>query len=355
VSGYKGERLTNLYQQMLERIGALPGVRSATLLQNTLLRSGVGGGNIYAQGYDSQPNEKLLADTQYVGTNFFDVMEIPILKGRRFTPQENEQAPKIAVINQTLARRYFADRDPIGQHLAIGAVNYDNKGKMIGSDNPLIEIVGVARDSKYNTLREEIQPSVYLPYRQRQYGIPGEMTCAARAEGDPAAMTTPIRNALQAIDANVSIIAVKTQNAQIAEQMAQPRLFASLSSFFGLLAIALAGIGLYGVMSYTVARRTHEIGVRMALGAQGGAVLRMVLRETLLLVAAGLAIGLAASVATAKLIESSLLGLLFGLSATDPLTLTLATLLLLTVALVAGWLPARRAARVDPLIALRRE
>jgi predicted permease len=355
VSGYKGERLTNLYQQMRERIGALPGVRSVTLLQNTLLGSGAGGGNIYAQGYDSQPNEKLLADTQYVATNFFEAMEIPILKGRRFMPQENERAPKVAVINQTLARRYFADRDPIGQHLAIGAVNYDNSGKMIGSDNPLIEIVGVARDSKYNILREEIQPSVYLPYLQRQYGIPGEMTCAVRAEGDPAAMTAPIRNTLQSIDANVSIFAVKTQNAQIAEQMAQPRLFASMSSFFGLLAMALAGIGLYGVMSYTVARRTHEIGVRMALGAQGGAVLRMVLRETLLLVVMGLAIGLAASVATAKLIESSLLGLLFGLTVTDPLTLTLATLLLLTVALVAGWLPARRAARVDPLIALRHE
>ncbi len=355
VSGYRGERLTNLYQQMLERIEALPGVRSATLLQNTLLGSGVGGGNIYVQGYDSQPNEKLLADTQYVAPNFFDAMEIAILKGRRFTPQENEQAPKVAVINQALARRYFANRDPIGQHLSIGAVNYDKSGKMIGSDNPPIEIAGLARDSKYNTLRGEIQPSIYLPYRQRQYGISTEMTCTVRTAGDPAAMTAAIRNALQSIDANVPPFAVKTQNEQIAEQMAQPRLFASLSSFFGLLAMALASIGLYGVMSYTVARRTHEIGIRMALGAQGGDVLRMVLRETLLLVVVGLVIGLAAAVATARLIESSLLSLLFGLTATDPLTLAIATLLLLTVATVAGWLPARRAARVDPLVALRHE
>ncbi len=355
VSGYKGERLANFYQQMLERIEALPGVRSATVLQNTLLGSGVGGGNIYVQGYDSQPNEKLMADTQYVATNFFEAMEIPILKGRRFTPQENEQAPKVAVINQTLARRYFGDTDPIGQHLAIGAVNYDNSGKMIGSDNPPIEIVGVARDSKYNTLRGEIGPSVYLPFRQRQYGISGEMTCAVRAAGDPAAMTAAIRNALESIDANTPLSAVKTQNEQIAEQLAQPRLFASLSSFFGLLAMALASIGLYGVMSYTVARRTYEIGIRMALGAQGGDVLRMMLRETLLLVAIGLAIGLAASVATARLIESSLDGLLFGLTSTDPLTLALAALLLLGVAIVAGWMPARRAAQVDPLVALRHE
>jgi predicted permease len=355
VSGYRGERLMNLYDQTLERIEALPGVRSATLLQNTLLGSGVGGGNIYVQGYDSQPNEKLLADTQYVGTNFFDAMEIPILKGRRFTQQENEQAPRVAVINQTLARRYFADRDPIGQHLAIGAINYDNSGKMIGSDNPLIEIVGVARDSKYNTLRGEIQPSVYMPYRQRQYGIPTEMTCAVRTAGDPAAMAAPIRNALQSIDSNVPLSAFKTQNAQIAEQMAQPRLFATLSSFFGLLAMALAVIGLYGVMSYAVARRTHEIGVRMALGAQSGVVLRMVLRETLLLVGAGVGAGLVASVVTARLIESSLLSLLFGLTAADPMTLAMAPLLLLAVATVAGWLPARRAARIDPLVALRRE
>jgi len=355
MSGYKGGRLTNLYQQMVERIEAVPGARSATLLQNALLSDGVGGGNIYAQGYGSQPNEKLPATTQYVATNFFDAMEIPILKGRRFSPQENEVAPKIAVINQTLARRYFAGRDPIGQHLAIGAVNYDNSGKMIGSDNPLIEIVGVARDSKYSTLHGEIEPSVYMPYRQRQYGIPAEMTCAVRTTGDPASMTAAIRDALHSIDGNVSLFAVKTQNEQIAEQLAQPRLFASLSSFFGLLAMALAGIGLYGVMSYTVARRTQEIGIRMALGAQGGDVARMVLRESLLLVAIGLAIGLAASVATARLIENSLSGLLFKLTGTDPLTLTLATLLLLTVAALAGWLPARRAARVDPLIALRRE
>src|SRR5262249_28039253 len=138
----------------------LPGARSATLLQNTLLADGVGGGNIYVQGYDSQPNEKLPAATQYVATNFFEAMEIPILKGRRLTPQENEQAPKVAVINQALARRYFADRDPIGQHLSIGAVNYDRSGKMIGSDNPPIEIVGLARDSKYNSLNGEIEPSV---------------------------------------------------------------------------------------------------------------------------------------------------------------------------------------------------
>jgi predicted permease len=350
-SGYKGERLTNLYQQMLERIGALPGVRSATLLQNTLLGSGVGGGSIYAQGYDSQPNEKLIADTQHVAPNFFDTMEIPILKGRRFTPQENEQAPKVAVINQALARRYFAGRDPIGQHLSIGAINYDKSGKMIGSDNPPIEIVGLARDSKYNTLRGEIQPCVYLPYRQRQYGISAEMTCAVRTAGDPAAMTVAIRNALQSIDANAPLFGVKTQNGQIAEQMAQPRLFASLSSFFGLLAMALAGIGLYGVMSYTVARRTHEIGIRMALGAKGSDVLRMVMRETTLLVVIGLVIGLAAAFARTRLIES----LLFWLTATDTLTIALGALLLLAVAALAGWLPARRAARVDPMVALRYE
>jgi ABC-type antimicrobial peptide transport system permease subunit len=212
-----------------------------------------------------------------------------------------------------------------------------------------MQIIGVARDTRYGGIREAIPPLVYLPYLQDR---PAElMSFVARTGGDPMALLAAIRQTVQSVDRDLALINVRTQSELIAMSFNRERLFATLSSFFGLLALALISIGLYGVMSYTVARRTHEIGVRMALGAQSGNVLWMVMGESLLLVLIGSVIGLAATLATTRLIA----GMLFELTPSDPMTIALATLLLLAVAALAGWLPARRAARVDPMVALRHE
>jgi predicted permease len=264
-------------------------------------------------------------------------MGIPLLLGREFTPQDNQQSPNVAVVNQTLAARFFPNQSPLGRRI----IMYKTE----------MQIIGVARDTRYGGIREAMPPLVYMPYLQNRPAAPAEMSFVARTVGDPMASLAAIRQAVQSVDRDLPLRNVRTQSELIALNFTRERLFATLSSFFGLLALALVSIGLYGVMSYTVARRTHEIGIRMALGAQSANVLRMVMGESLLLVLIGLAIGLAGALATTRLIA----GMLFGLTPADPMTIALATLLLLAVAALAGWLPARRAARVDPMIALRHE
>jgi predicted permease len=272
-----------------------------------------------------------------VAPNFLATMGIPLLLGREFTPQDKEQAPNVAVVSQALAARFFPAQNPLGQRLIVKGTE--------------MQIIGVARDAKYGGIREAITPVVYLPYLQNRPAPPAEMSFAVRTVGDPAASISAIRQAVQSIDRNLPLFGVRAQSELIALSFARERLFATLSSFFGLLALALVSIGLYGVMSYTVARRTHEIGIRMALGATGGAVLRMALGEALWLVLTGSAIGLVAALAATRWLTH----LLYGVTPADPLTLGLATLLLLAVATLAGYLPARRAARVDPLVALRHD
>jgi predicted permease len=347
MSGYEAERLKNLYQQMLERIESVPGVRSATVSRHSLLSGGSASDSLTVPGYTPQPNEDNSVPVLPVGTNFFETMEIPVLMGRGLVDQDNKPTASVAVINQALARRYFADRNPVGQRIYLDRFNPTDKET--GHDRPL-EIVGVVKDAKYDSLRQDIRPTVYVPYLQNN-SLPVQMSFSVRTAGDPAAMTAAIRQAVESIDRNLPLFAIKTQNAQIAERVGQSRLFAGLSSFFGLLALALVSIGLYGVMSYTVARRTHEIGIRMALGAQARDVRRMVMGETLALTVIGVVIGLGAAVATTRFIAT----FLFGLTANDPITIAMAMLLLMAVAALAGWLPSRRAARVDPMIALRHE
>jgi predicted permease len=326
-----------LYQQLTERIAALPGVRAVSSSRDPLLAGSYSGAEIAVPGYTPSADEELKVRTAQVAPGFLATLEIPLLLGREFTSQDNQSAPKVAVVSQALAQRFFAQQAPLGQRFTLGGQE--------------LQIVGVARDAKYGGIREAIVPVVYLPYLQSQFGPPAELSFTVRTLGDPAAATAMLRQAVHSVERKLPLFEVRTQTELIARSFARQRLFATLSSFFGLLALALVSIGLYGVMSYTVARRTHEIGIRMALGAQRGAVLRLILRETLLLVVAGLLIGLAAALWAARLIAS----LLFGLAATDPLTIALAALLLVAVAVLAGWLPARRAARVDPLLALRHE
>jgi predicted permease len=262
----------------------------------------------------------------------------PLIAGREFTVKDAAGAPKVAIINETMAKYFFGDRSPIGLHIGSGR-----------APKPDVEIVGVVRDSKTSTLRTEPRRYVYKPYMQEDEI--GPMTFYVRARGSAAGIGASVRQIAQRVDPNLPIFEMKTMTSVVDESLFLERMVAALSVAFGALATLLAAIGLYGVMSYTVARRTREIGIRMALGAERGSVMWLVLREVALMVALGVAIGLPLAIALSRLVQSQL----FALSAHDPVALAAAAALLAIVALVAGYLPARRATRVDPMLALRYE
>ncbi|HVF90866.1 MAG TPA: FtsX-like permease family protein, partial [Blastocatellia bacterium] len=237
------------------------------------------------------------------------------------------------------ARKYFPDDDPLGKRVGLNA---ETAGK--------IEIIGIARDIKYNSQRDEIEPLIYLPWRQQTERI-GRMFFTLRTTGDPTSLATAVREAVRDVDSNLPVTEVKTQMAQASDTLTQERLFAKLLTFFGVVALLLASIGLYGVMAYSVAQRTSEIGIRMALGAQTGDVLRLVIWQGLKLVLIGVVAGAFASFVLKRFVESQL----YGVRPADPLTFAVVGALMLSIALVACWVPARRAAKVDPMIALRNE
>ena len=332
LSGYKNEQLGGLYSRIQESVEALPGVRSASLSRHSLIGDGSSRSGISVPGYANRPDEEMPVYGNRVGPGFFETIGIPILLGRGLTIHDNETAPKVVVINEALARRYFSNQSPLGRR-----VSWNNKD---------CKIVGVAKDAKYHNMREEVQPTVYEPYLQS--GV-GRMIFEVRTAGDPGSIIPIVRRAVASVDRNLPLYNVGTQVQQIDSYLIQERLFAKLTGCFGALAMLLASIGLHGVMSYAVARRTGEIGIRMALGAQRRDVLWQVLRETMLLVAIGLIIGLPAALASTRLIRNQL----FGLKPTEPFTILVATLLLVLVAVFAGYLPARRASRLDPMVALR--
>jgi putative ABC transport system permease protein len=277
-------------------------------------------------------------------------MEITLLAGRGFAPQDNERAPKVAVINQTMARRFFGEENPLGKRFSFDSAENSDR----------IEIVGVARDSRYLRPRRDIPPIVYLPFPQVPLGM---TTFTVRTAGDPTRMTAAIRAAVREVDKDLPLFEIKTQTEQMDQSLAQERFFPKLTGFFGLLALLLASIGLYGVMSYAVEQRTREIGIRMALGATRENVLRRVIGQGMLLAAVGIVIGAAAAFALTRLITSNatynltrfISGFLYGVRPTDPLTFVAVALTLASVALLACYLPARRATKVDPMVALRCE
>jgi predicted permease len=343
-NGYKGERLASFYQELQRRLEALPGVRPASVSGHTLIGGGVSIGGFSVQGYAPKRTEidrDGLGEVYFnsVGPRFFETMGIPLVLGRTIGPEDTSVAPKVAVINETLAHRYFVDSNPIGRR-------FGGDAKTSGD----IEIVGVVGDAKYADLRREVPPTVYFPYLQQQDRL-GPMHFEVRTVGNPMDMVTSVRRVVQSLDKNLPLMEVKTQTEQIDQTLFQERLFAKLSSFFGLLALVLACVGLYGIMSYAVARRTNEIGIRMALGAERHNILGMVMRETLIMVALGVAIGIPAALAATRVISS----MLFDLKPTDPLTIAVSASAMIAVAAFAGYVPARRASRVDPMVALRYE
>jgi predicted permease len=275
-----------------------------------------------------------------VSSRYFETVGMQVVMGRGFNARDDERAPKVIVINEALARKYLSGQNPLGRLAVVPNVDEFK-------DTPF-EIVGVLRDAKYNDLRAPVEPMFYLPLAQAPYPI---QSVEVQTAGDPLAMAAQVRRVLREAHRDLMISEVTTLAERVDGTVVRERMLAELSGVFGVLALVLACVGLYGTMSYAVARRTSEIGIRMALGARRGEMLWMVLRETLLLVALGVAIGLTAALAATRLLQDYL----FGLKPTDPATIGAAVMILVVIAVLAGYLPARRAARVDPMTALRYE
>jgi len=344
--GYKEERLANLYKQISERLEAVPGVRTVAFSRMPLLSQGSSDRSVYLPGAGvGEDGNRQSGGQSYihqVRENFLEAMEIPLLAGRSINTHDDARAPKVAVVNQTFVARYFPNEDPIGKRFSFDSTKPGE-----------VEIVGLAKDTKYARQRDDIPPTAYLPWLQELRSV-GSLTFEVRTAGEPTAAVAAIRKVMQEVESNLPLNNIRTQVEQADETLAMERLFAKLVSFFGLLAQQLAAIGLYGVLAWSVSQRTREIGIRMALGADRGDVLKMVLRQGMTLTLMGVAIGLVGAYVLTKYLES-LTTMLYGVSATDPLTFGVIAALLTLVALVACYIPARRATKVDPMVALRYE
>jgi putative ABC transport system permease protein len=333
VVGYDQTNGVKFVQQLLDRVRAVPGVQSASIAQRY---SDFSGHDCYSQDsarpsvgipvFDCSNNE--------VGSQFFHTMGISVVRGREFTAQDGERGNKVVVINESLARRYWPGEDPLGKQLRIGE-----------SSNPLSEIVGIVKDSvDFGSMREE-PPMLYTPFQDTE-----SMNLIIHTSIDPNGMIQPLRREISLLDENLPM-RIATMNELISSSQWEQRLGVTLLSILGGLGLLLTAVGIYGVTAYIVAQRTREFGVRMALGAQGRDVMKLVIREGMWLVLIGVIIGMAASLAVSRVLKS----FLFGLSAADPMTFGIIPLLLAAVALLACYVPARRATKVDPMIALRSE
>jgi len=338
-AGHKDPEIAAFYADLRRRFSAIPGVRSASLSEGSLIGNETGL-PIGVPGAPANGVNRILT----VGPAFFTTMQIPILAGRDFEERDRPGSPAVAVINQVFAKANFGDRNPLGQHLTLREAR---EGQPLARD---MEIVGVSRNARYGALTRNIPPVVYMPYDQG-YPQPNQMVYELRTSGDPLRFVNTVRETVRQADGRVPVSEIRSQSADIDQTINQEITFAELCSGFAILALAIACVGLYGTVSYSVARRTGEIGIRMALGAPRGGVMRMVLREVLGMTAAGLAIGMATALATSKFVAS----FLYGMKPNDPLALTLAAVTLLGAAILAAYMPAHKASRIDPMIALRHE
>ena len=338
--GYKDADVVPLYERILGAIGTIPGVRSASLSVHEPLTTNGSDTSVKIQGSVPRRGEDLTSvDVEPIGPDYFQTMETPVLRGREFTAADRVGSPKVAIVNESMARHYFGDTNPIGRQISIPDYR---------SDPSWLQIVGEVRDVKVHNLRESATFMLYVPMFQSPEG---EATFEVRTAMRPAYAETSVLGAAKTIDSSLPVDSVKSLNDQLDDSLVEERLVASLSSLFGLLALALTCVGLYGLLAYTVSRRSGEIGIRMALGAQRGRIAWMVLRETMLLVACGLAIGIPAAAITSRLIANQL----FGLKSGDLVTFLTASAIMAAVTVVASLLPAHRASAIDPMQALRSE
>jgi macrolide transport system ATP-binding/permease protein len=336
LQGYDDAKGRAFYRRVMERAVAIPGVRSIAATDVLPLALDYSSSMIYIEGQPVRSKSDMPSAIPYsVSPGFFETMQMP-LRGRDFLPNENQKDSRVAVVNETFARRFFPGEDAIGKRY-----NYS------GPNDPFWQIIGVVPDGKYNTLGEEPKAVTYRPLRY----FDSQFTLVARTEGDPRTVLAALRRAVQEIDPTLPIYDVKTLTEHMNIPLFPAKMAAAILASFGVLALLLAAIGIYGVMSHMVAGRTREIGLRMALGAQTGDVLRLILRQGMLLAIIGAGVGLTIGVGGTRLLKA----LLYGVNATDPLTFASVTLLLGSVTFLACWLPALRATRVDPMHALRAE
>ena len=351
-NGYKDERLLQFYQQLFARLDQLPGVRAATFGKVALIARDNWFNDFLLPGETADTAVERDTMRQTVRENYFATMEIPLLHGRGFTAQDDQRSPKVALVSQTFARQFFPNEGVLGKRVTF----IDGKQE--------VEIIGVVADTKYESQREEIQPLFYTPWRQEGAEI-GEMHFTLRTAGEPTALAATVRQVVRELDSNLPVTQLGTQTARSQATLGRERLFARLLSFFGGAALLLAAIGLSGVLAYSVAQRTNEIGIRMALGAQTANVLRLVIWQGMRLVLFGLTVGALTGYGLKRLLASQYFAedawqremaeQLYGVTGSDPLTFAVIAGLLTIVALAACWLPARRATKVDPLVALRYE
>jgi predicted permease len=341
LSEYSGAKQIALFRQLTERLAAVPGVESVTPTSVAPLSQNYENDDFVPVGEKVAPGMETASLNSTVGDAYFSTFRIPILMGRSFAPTDTETSPHVAIVNQALAQKYFPNQSPLGKSFVTsGAKN----------EKLTYQIVGVCANTRYGSLREAPPPIFYLNYRQAPE-IDWGLSFAVRTRIARAAITPSLRKAVQSVDGNLPLVDIRTQQEQIEELLMTEHIFADLTAAFGVLALVLACIGIYGLMAYSVARRTNEIGIRMALGARKEQVLRMVLSEAVWMTAFGIGAGLAAALALGRLIASQL----YGLPSWDPPTLAVSAGLLILVTLAASWMPASRAADIDPSQALRAE
>jgi predicted permease len=350
LNGYDAPRAKAFYQRLSDNLGSIPGIRSVGLASMRILEDSEWDSALTVEGYSAKNGESIQAFMNSIGPGYFESLGVPILAGRDFTMRDHEEIyhgpapadwfPAKAIVNEKFAKKYFGTSNAVGRHLGFG----NDPGTKTD-----IEIIGVIKDIKYTNLRDEVPIQMFIPYLGSRFV--GGMTVYLKTTLEENQLASAVRGQLRQIDPNVPIYAMRTVEQQISNSLLIERLIASLSTVFGALATLLATIGLYGVMAYTVARRTREIGIRMALGAFQGDVIWMVMREVIVLVAIGIAIGFGAAMGLTRLVESQL----FGVEAMDPVALVAATVGLAVVACLAGYIPALRASRVDAMHALRYE
>jgi putative ABC transport system permease protein len=332
------ERVTSFFDQLLQRIESLPGVESAGAVSSVFLSKTPNSTTFSLEGRpDPPPAEDIEVPYDSISPNYFRVMGIPLLKGREFDHRDAQAAPGVVIINDTFARMYFPDEDPVGKRF-----------KYRGDDNPWLTIVGVVGDMRRTGFDSEVRPETFLPHTQNPSG---GLTILVRASTDPASLVGAIRSQVSEIDPNQAIYGVKTMDQWLGEMISQRRFNMLLLAIFAGVALVLAAVGIYGVISYSVTQRTHEIGVRIALGAARRDVMRLVVGQAARLAVIGLGAGLVTAFALTRLMTS----LLYGVSATDPLTFAVIPFVLAAIAMLSSYIPARRAAKVDPMIALRYE
>ncbi|HSD45207.1 MAG TPA: FtsX-like permease family protein, partial [Pyrinomonadaceae bacterium] len=326
----------NFYNELLAETRALPGVKSASLASDSPISGGWDQNTISVEGYTPRQGERMSCDVTVVSSGYFKTLAVPLVAGRDFTDEDRQGSPKVAIINEKMAKHYFGSTDALGKRIGLDKV-------------PDITIVGIVKDAQYINLRENTRRHFYLPSTQEK--VLTNLTLHVKTETEPPVVAEALRAKLKSLDPHLPLYDVKTLSIEIEDSLVQERMVTWLSSAFGVLAMLLTALGIYGVLTFSVARRTREIGIRVALGAQRRDVFKLIMVRGVVLIGVGVLIGLGASIAFSRVLES----LLFGVTPNNVATLVIVSAGLIAVALVACWIPARRATQVDPLVALRYE